>query len=362
MKNDKKLLEGIISDYYNSVEDLFFYRIKNDWKIDLSMFLFAISVFFLAINIIPILPGFNDDYFLFLFDFIKKNVNLPFEEFNFWRKWALGVIVSLITFVIFFIIFKYWENRNSKKAIRPRLIKFCYAFTLRKEIKSYLINENETHLENILDYFKKVIYSFTESPFYYRNSDFQKSISFKNLKKVLIKEYEWLEFTNETNEILNSLSSTESKLERRIKLKTELDKTLPLIDLIVLYEFSKIKPNESNCDGIEIKNQRVNYIKEFAKELNNIKEIDDVVEDTNIKRDIIKTITTPIINLFSSSNILTMFFSWLILLTILFVISSILVIKSLKLEIDSTILIGLLTAPFLGAITLVATIYTKNKK
>ena len=131
---------------------------------------------------------------------------------------------------------------------------------------------------------------------------------------------------------------------------------------MVLYEFSKIKPKELNSDGVELKDQRVNYIKEFANQLNGIKEIEDIVEETNIKRNKVKTIITPVVNLFSSSNILIMFLSWLVLLTIVFVLSAILVINSLKITIDSTILIGLLTAPFLWAITLVATIYTKNKK
>ncbi len=75
-----------------------------------------------------------------------------------------------------------------------------------------------------------------------------------------------------------------------------------------------------------------------------------------------KSILAPFFNILSSSNIVVMLFSWLILLTIVFVFPSIMVINSFKLTIDSTILIGLLTAPFIGAITLVATIYSKNKK
>lgn len=362
MENDKKLLEGIISDYFNSVEDLFTYRLKNDWKINASIFFLILSILFLLLNIIPILPGFNGKYFLFLFDFIKNQVDLPFEEFNFWIKWALGSIISLITFGIAFIVYKYWDNCDSKKAIRPRYMTFCYAFSLRKEIKSFLINENDTHLENTLAYFEKVISSIINSPFYSIRSDSDKSVSFVNLRKKLIEKYEWIKFTDETNNILDSLSTIRTKLERRIRLKTELDKTLPLIDILVLYEFSKIKPNESNPEGVELKDQRINYIKEFANQLNNIKEIEDIPEDANVKRNKVKSIIIPILNLFSSSNILIMFFSWLVLLTIVFVLSSILVINSLKLTIDSTILIGLLTAPFLGTVTLVATIYTKNKK
>lgn len=362
MEDDKKLLDGIISDYFNSVDDLFFYRLKNDWKIDASIFIFLISILFLALNILPILPAFDDNYFLSLFDYIKKNIELPFEEFNFWIKWALGTIVSLIAFGIAFIVFKFWGVKDTKKALSHGYMTFCYAFTLRKELKSYLINDNEIHLENTLPYFKKIISSILITPFYLSKSDGSKAVTLNILRKRLLKNFEWIEFSTDSNNMIDSLSTIDAKIERRLKLKIELDKILPFIDLLVLYEFSKIKPNEINKNGIELKEQRNNYIKEFANQLNEVKEVEDAVEDSNVRRTKVKTIIAPIIRLFSSSNILLMFFSWLVLLTLVFVLSSMLVINSLRLTIDSTILIGLLTAPFIGAITLVATIYTKNKK
>ena len=362
LENDKTLLEGIISDYFNSVEDSFNYRIKNEWKIKTSIFIFTISTLFLVFNIIPILPGFNDSYFLSLFMFIKNRFNLHFDEYNFWLKWLLGSIVSIVAFGIAFVLFKYWENRESKKALQARYMTFCYGFSLRKEIKSYLINENQTHLENTITYFEKLTSDITKSPFFSRNSDHAKSVTFVNLRKELVKKYGWIEFTEETNYILDSLSRISSTLERRLNQKIELERTLPLIDFLVLYEFSKIKPNLSNPEGQELKDQRVKYIKEFAIQLNTMEEIEDVFEENSSKQTRQKIITSTFDNLFSNSNILIMLISWLILLTIIFIPSSILVIKILEIKIDSTILIGLLTAPFVGAITFVTAIYSRNKK
>ena len=362
MDNDKNLLDGIISDYYNSVEDSFFYRLKNDWKINISFIIFTISILFLVVNILPILPITNENYFLFLFDYIKKNVELPFEEFNFWIKWGLGSIVSLFAFGISFILFKYWDKRDSKMALSYRCMTFCYAFTLRKELKSYLINDNQTHLENILSYFKKIISSIILTPFCLSKSDGSKAVTLNVLRNKLFKEFEWIEFSTDSNNLIDSLSLIDTKIERRLKQKVELDKVIPFIDFLVLYEFSKIKPNELNANGVELKEQRNNYIKEFANQLNRIEKLEEITEETATKRIKVKSIITSITGIFSSSNILAMFFSWLVLLTTVFVFSSVLVINSLKLTIDSTILIGLLTAPFIGAITLVATLYTKNKQ
>lgn len=362
MENDLKLLEGIISDYFNSVEDSFIYRIKNEWKIKISIFIFTISTLFLVFNIIPILPGFIDSYFLSLFVFIKNRFNLYFDEYNFWLKWLVGSIVSIIAFGSAFIIFKYWENRESKKALEERYMTFCYGFSLRKEIKSFLINENQTHLENTLTYFDKLTSDITKSPFFSRNSEHANSVTFVSLRKVLVKKYGWIEFTDETNYILDSISRINSKLKRRLNQKIELEKTLPLIDFLVLYEFSKIKPNLPNSEGQELKDQRVKYIKEFAILLNKMEEIEDVFEENSAKQTRQKIITSTFDNLFSNSNILIMLISWLVLLIIIFIPSSIIVIRILEIKIDSTILIGLLTAPFIGAITIVTAIYSRIKK
>ena len=361
MEDDKKLLDGIISDYYNSIEDLFLFRVKNDWKIDASFSFFMISSMFLLFNIVPIIPSFVDDYFLSLFNFIKNNLKLPFQEYNFWIKWSLGIMVSIIFFVFSYLLNKYWDKKDLKKALNKQFMSFGYAFTLRKELKSYLINDNEIHLEHTLPYFQKIISSITIAPFHLGKEENRAEISLDILSKTLTNEFTWLEFTSESNKIIESLSTVHPKLERRLKQKIELEKVLPFIDILVLIEFSKIKPNTLTPQGNELKEQRNSYVKAFADKLNEIKILEDLTEYSNVKKNRVKSIITPITNLFSSSNILTMFFSWLILLTLVFVLSSILVINSLNLIIDSTILIGLLTAPFLGAITLVATIYSKKK-
>jgi hypothetical protein len=100
----------------------------------------------------------------------------------------------------------------------------------------------------------------------------------------------------------------------------------------------------------------------MQKELKILNNYEGINETERTKKSKIKSVLNFIANLYTSSNIIVMFLSWLVLLTLIFVASSIIILKKVSIEIDSTILIGLLSAPFLGAITLTATIYSKNKK
>lgn len=359
---DKQLLDGIISDYYNSIEDSFFYRLRNSWKMNNATFFFVVSILFLLGNIIPILPGAVDDYLLWIFEKIKSNLTFEIKEYSFWIQWALGTILSLLIFGIAFIPFKYWHIRENKKAIKTSHLNFCYAYTLGREIKSFLINENDTHLENISEYFNKVNSHLVLTPFYDNNRDSASKIPIYELRDRLLKKYNWIEFNKETNELIDAFKSINSKIKKRIIQKVELEKVVPFVDILTLYEFSYIKPNLENPQNVELKEQRLTYLKEIGKELNKLNKYEDLNEVERTKKSKIKSVLNFFVNLFTSSNILVMFISWLILLTIIFVTSSILILKKVNIAIDSTILIGLLSAPFLGAITLAATIYSKNKK
>jgi hypothetical protein len=77
----------------------------------------------------------------------------------------------------------------------------------------------------------------------------------------------------------------------------------------------------------------------------------------NILAKILESIT----NLFTHQNILLMFISWLILLTILFVSLLYFGIKVYSLKIDTTIFIGAISGIVLGALTITATVYSKKK-
>src|SRR5688572_23851697 len=120
----KSPLEGIISDYYNSIHVRFQYRLKNQWKVFLSGFLLLISGSFLFANTLPILPSISEPYLSKFFLFIRKYVDLPWEKHNFWIGWFLGFCLSLIIFCIAFSFYKYWDIQTERKSLKPRLLAF----------------------------------------------------------------------------------------------------------------------------------------------------------------------------------------------------------------------------------------------
>ncbi len=359
MENEKTLIDGIVSDFYNSVEETFLYRLKNGWKFSVSWTFFTVSIGYLVLNIIPLLPSMYENYLLPIFNIIKRNLNLPLPEYNFWLKWAIGSLLSVIIWGVAYLPYKYWDYKKEKKALKTKYLNFCYIFSLRKELKNYLITENENLLDKGVSYFQKVIDPIITFSVIGESST---TLSVVKLKQHITKQFSWINFTPETERIINSLSTIDNKIIQRIKQKKEIEKIIPLVDLLILYEFSSIKPEVLNSNGVTLKEKQLDYFTTFTKELDTI----DIVEEVNVindsKTDKMKLAFSKLVNLFTTSNIMVLFISWLILLSILFVLTSILVINFLNIKLDSTLLIGLLTAPFIGAITLSATIYSKTKK
>lgn len=358
---DKELLESIISDYYNSVEDSFFYRLKNSWKIETSTSLLVLSTFLLIFNILPLFPFLIGDFLLWILNKIKPILGIEIEEYSFWHRWAFGIFLSIIIFFMFFLNFRHWNSNENKKAIKKSHLDFCYTYTIRKEIKSYLINDNDSHLENIYEYFQKIISKIITSPFYEEKRDSAKEISLHELRNKLVENHSWIQFNDESKSLIDAFESIKPKIETRINQKEELDKILPFIDILTLYQFSFIKPNFKNTEKLELGNQQFNYLKEIDIELSKLEKYKVQTVD-EIKSSKIKSFFHFVLNLFTRPNILILFFSWLFLLALVFVPFSILIIEKLNIVIDSTIIIGLLSAPFVGAITIAVAIYSKNKK
>lgn len=361
MEKDKALLEGAVADYYNSIEEKFEYRLKNNWKIETTVLLRIFSILFLIVNVLPLAPSMSESYFEFLFNYLKINFTLPITEFNFYVSWGIGVIVSLIFVGIIYLPYKFWDIRDTKRALKFKLMPFCYAYTLRKDIKSYLINEDAVHLEKSVKYFNKVIKPIIN--FRVGKDERTLRIKLQELKTQLDEQFGWVNLTPETEMLINSLESIDDKVIERLKQKTELDEILPVIEALTLYEFSKLKPNIKMEDGEKLEHRKFEYIKELAQELDSIEKIEPLKDDADKrKRTRIKQFMQNFSNLFSNSNVIVMFISWFILFAVVFVLPTLILIKAFSVPIEGTLLISIASAPFVGAITLVATIYSKNKK
>lgn len=315
---------------------------------------------FLILNIIPGIAFMSETYFFKVFEIIKNNFEIGDIEFTFMIRWGLGAVFSALLLAILFLPYKYWKNKEQKRALDYKYMTFCNAFTLRKNLKNYLINSKEIHLEKSVKFFNDITHWIINASIETDNKS--STIKIDKLENELRKQFEWFSLSIETKEIISSFSQIKNKITERLNRKTEIDKILPLIDLLTMYHFAKIMPIVVDDYDIKIGDKKVEFIKSFSIELNNLEEVQKTCESDGNKNYRFNKFLKALNSFFYDSNIIIMFMLWGVLLSLIFVPVVTLVISFQNIEIDSTILIGLFTVPFIGAITFAATIYTKRQK
>ena len=349
MNDDIKLVDGIISDYFNSIKDLFHYRIKNNWKIGLSHILFYMSVLLFIVNIIPILPSNYDNWLGYLFDIAVKQFDFIIKENTFWSRWGVGSLLSFLILMIFYLFKKYWDMMENKRALDKRLLAFCYVFALRQELKRFMVNERLEHLDNCKIYADKSIHKL-KYIYVHKGETGYEQVDITKLQEDAKKYYSWFELNKNADENIKAISSIKTKLTERLNQKTELHSLFKAIDFLILYEYSKIKSDTMSSNDTEMGNLTDNYFTGFATEINQLKAIDPIKQLEDSKKRKIQNAINSIISLFVSKNIIIVFISWLLLLTILFVTVALIGMNIFNITFDSTIMVGLLSVPFLGAI------------
>ena len=349
-----------MSDFYNSVEDLFFYRRKNQWKRILTGIAAMAGIIFFLFNLIPVFPLLDSEgYMLEVFQWVKKETALlPSAEYDFWISWGFGILISSGLLLIVLIPLFYWKSKT-KKFIDSYLTIFCYSYLLQKELKSYLINENDIHLDNVVDHFKRVTNNFM-TLYVDDKSGSMSSIKIKDLNKAINTQADVLELSSKSKQNVEVLLTLEEKVGMRLKKKVEIAKVLPLTQLLALYHFAKIKPEVICPDGEKLRQKKIIFFNEFITELKKLDPLEISLDET-ARKSLMTKMVDKISSYFINSNIIGLFISWFILFMLLFFLLALILINIFSLKLDSTIFIGILTAPFLGAITMVG-IITNQKK
>jgi hypothetical protein len=155
------------------------------------------------------------------------------------------------------------------------LLLFCYIYSVRKELKSYLINENLQHIEKSKKFFKSYFNIFVHDT--YKDNDKSINIRITKLIDDIQEKHGWIEFSEDTYKILKALSSTE-KISERLNQILELEAVVKTIDYLILYEFAKIKKDELTPDGTKLELRKKDYLLSFATGINEINQIDPLPE------------------------------------------------------------------------------------
>lgn len=158
MEDDKTLLAGKISEYYDSIKGMFLYRVRNSWKHTTILIFFTITSIFFIFNIIPIIPSkLNENYYSMIYNLINQHSNSGALELGFYFNWAIDCLISFILCGITLLLAVYYTMRFNKRALRDEYLGFYYAFSLKMNLKSYLINGNSIYDKKIFAFLTKLL-------------------------------------------------------------------------------------------------------------------------------------------------------------------------------------------------------------
>ena len=158
MNEDRLLLDTIISQYFDSVKDLFEYRKKNELKPLMSFILFILPmVFFVFGGLLP-LPLIDENSFPFLFSFINNYLGIHLNQINFLTLWVFNFLFWGLVTLPFYIYYKYWDTKSNKKFLQDNTMDFCYLYSTRLEIVSFLANERPEHLKKSIKNIRRKLF------------------------------------------------------------------------------------------------------------------------------------------------------------------------------------------------------------
>lgn len=355
----------ILDEYYNSIKKVFAktLKIKTPKGYDKITFRFFVPGLFLMLymfmfffSIVPVVPG-------IVYLTLNKNLSqvdfdsLPLFLNNFFVIWILMILLTLPARKIFNWYEKKENEKISKSTLDISVYSFCFLYVTIKEIETYLINSRKEHLDNA----KANIVN------YYNVSDFQVGIkalpAYRQSSRInfqifdlidFIKlKYSWIILSESSEQIIKGLSETNTKIIERIRQGTELNQVLTPLKLLLIFEFSKIgKIPDKILNNYNIQNSHFQELclLYYSNLLSNLTMIEDKKLFENVvKFNIFFRVFLNFRNSLSSDQVVKCFFSWYFMLQILCSILFVFCIYLLKINIDTTIIVALITIPILGA-------------
>jgi hypothetical protein len=317
------------------------------------------------LSIIPIIPllFLNESKYILNSTITIWKYDLDLK--NNYIRWAVFAVVSFVFAFLLSIIETKFTDMENKKSIKVRHRRFAYLFKAIKELKVYIINDRFEHSEVSASYLRKY-FSTNFVNYELKISNEDKTI---NLPKTLIniqKKNSWLQFTDDSNEIIHAFANTE-KLFARINQKTEIEIVVEILNDILCYEYilihkEKIDKNYEQHGGSLI--VRKKFLTTASQRILNLPIIEQSKSDsqkpTSINR--VKSFFLKTGEYFINENFVVTFISWFILLTLIFILAIFIGIRAFSIKIDTTLYIGVVSGIILGSITVAATLHSKKKQ
>jgi len=269
----------------------------------------------------------------------------------------LGLILLITIFGLFFhsvIIIFFVLRRLEKKNVylfQNGRISFCHLYcsytTLQKYTDSKIIDQLKTG--------GRLYYKYLSKTFFQHNLifDFKEGLNKINLPLLELchkypNKYFWFKLEMQTQKILQSLCLIEDKLSFRIGKGMEIDLILSALKLLMLFEYATLNPKKIVKNGLA-GDYSEGLLLDFVSEIDKLSFPKSDIKQKYIRISIIKLFKN---GLFYNKNILITLVSWFLILLIVFGIALILAQQYFAIPMDSKILIGLVSAPFAGAIAI----------
>lgn len=362
MENNKILLDSTIPEYFNSIEEAFYNYFKTKrittWVNLITVFP---TIFFIG-SILPIIPliNYSGEMLTTPIPIVCELLSITPPTVNFLWIWLAWGVISFVIFLPF-KVFEIIANRCKPKLNIPvQELFFCYIYLSRKDIGNYLTNKNAQHIEKCEKYIKIIIKNLNQCGL----SDKDDDIEYYETSHVindLVNQFKWFKLESETRNIITALGSVKSKILSRVNQQKDISSLKVVFDYLLLHEFSKIKPKETSSEGVQIADLKSEYFSSFARELNLLSSLNSRRKNINSSSNSLSKVLNWLTNGLKSSSISVLFFSWFILFGIAFLLMSIFIINITGTPFDSTLIVGMTTAPFIGAVTFSAAIYSKSK-
>ena len=356
-------LKELSKQYFNSVKTTF-EKISYNRKIFGLLVLLPIVLFFIFFLFVLFgkIPNMISGYIAKNHQTVYNILGTNIDSSSLWIWYPVTIICSAI---IFYLLIKWGDFLNEKTMAKGSSIKnipFCYLYKTIEELSTYIVNERIEHLDTA----RKNLDKYLEKGEFMTGFEKNDEYSISRLMGYLENKYSWINYTEEARNIGMVFQNFESKIKRRLEQEKEVEATRDALENLLLYEF--LKTNSKAIKGIESENKTIHelkneYILKFAKTVETLEKIKDIESnDKNPNRSFFSVITDKLSRAFDGEVLVVTFISWYILIFLLLSGSLYLSITYFGIELDSKILIGGLTTPFLGATTITVGILSKNKK
>lgn len=373
-----KEVQGRAETYFNSLEGAFQYTMRKIKPLPLLRVSVGTPLFlFLIFSLFPLIPsGLAKRIPPIYGSLLKmKGVEIPLDSFAFW--WISCVLVGFAVITMYASVDRRIASRQEGREVATKILPFCYLYKTVKEVRAYEVNKRQHHLEMALGYLRRYLDS---SEARIRSATLKKylrgdtsavqklSVSCYDLINLLRDNYFWFKTEQTTNLISSGLENINPRILDRLRQGLETDRALRVLELLTAYEFSSINKGaagkDKNDDASLVEFGRM-CLSDFGREMASLGEIGkaEIAKATKSVIDVVKVIANQGNMLLKHSNIIVCFVSWYVFLSVAFIPFSILVVtRVVGMQMDSTIIVGMVTAPFAAAVAVATAIYTKSTK